>query len=169
MKRGFTLMEMLVVVIIIGVLAAVAMPMYKRSTQKAAALEVTVWLKAVGDSMDRFLTLNRNFKPGTDAFSFEDLDVNIKMPKGYNCALDTGYKAFRCDKEKDPYTNPTLWKDLGEIAKGGSTEVVCGSCEASACADKCIAYGFTEETETSVYGCYAAGNYESSSRCYKRP
>ncbi len=51
MKKGFTLLEMLVVVIIIGVLAAIAMPYYQNAVQSARNTEAIIWwnkLKRMG-------------------------------------------------------------------------------------------------------------------------
>lgn len=50
-KQGFTLTEVLTVVIIIGVLTSVAMPMYMRSVERARATEAMNAIKALNDSI----------------------------------------------------------------------------------------------------------------------
>ncbi|MBP5429935.1 MAG: prepilin-type N-terminal cleavage/methylation domain-containing protein [Elusimicrobiaceae bacterium] len=50
-KLGFTLTELLTVVLIIGVLAAVAMPQYMRSVERARATEAMSSIKSINDAI----------------------------------------------------------------------------------------------------------------------
>ncbi len=50
-KKGFTLIELMIVVAIIGILAAVAIPAYSNYTKRAKVTEITNAMGAVGSSM----------------------------------------------------------------------------------------------------------------------
>jgi len=50
-KKGFTLIELMIVVAIIGILAAVAIPAYSNYTKKAKLSELTNAMGAVGSSL----------------------------------------------------------------------------------------------------------------------
>ncbi len=64
MKKGFTLVEILVVVLIIGILSSVALPNYKRSIEKTRATEAMSTVKAVNDGVYAYAA-ERNKCPET--------------------------------------------------------------------------------------------------------
>jgi prepilin-type N-terminal cleavage/methylation domain-containing protein len=92
-KMAFTLIELLVAVLIIGILAAIALPQYQKIIIKARMAEIMTVGKAVKEAEERFFLANSSY-----ASSFEDLDINIAgtvsgkilKSKNYQATLDLG-------------------------------------------------------------------------------
>ena len=76
---GFTLIEVLVVVLIIGILTSIALPQYQRSVQKARLTEAAQVLKVLGDAEQvYYATYNRY------ATNLDELDVTPPAGFGNN-------------------------------------------------------------------------------------
>ncbi len=71
-NKGFTLIELMVVVIIVGILAAVAVPIYRANIKKAAASEGAALLGSVLTAEKVYYAENNTYTTDKD-----DLDVEV--------------------------------------------------------------------------------------------
>ncbi len=72
--KGFTLLELLVVVLIIGILAAIALPQYKKVTERAKMSEAVTVVKAIAAAQQRYYLLHGNYLLCNN---LADLDVDL--------------------------------------------------------------------------------------------
>lgn len=92
MSKGFTLMEMLVVSLVIGILAAIALPQYQIAVGVSKVSNVMSFAKVISDAQQRHYLAN-----GSYTTSFDALDVS--MPEGGTLSADgktMTYKNFLC-------------------------------------------------------------------------
>ena len=84
-KKAFTLLELLVVVLIIGILAAIALPQYNKAVWKSRFVQAKTIAKNIANSEEVYFTAN-----GQYTNNFTDLDVDLS-PNSYNDKQDTAY------------------------------------------------------------------------------
>ena len=65
-QQGFSLVELMVVVMIIGIIASIAYPSYLNQVRKSKRADCSGALTSLGSAMERFFTVNNTYR-GTGA------------------------------------------------------------------------------------------------------
>jgi type IV pilus assembly protein PilA len=74
-RSGFTLVELAIVIVILGMLAALGVPRFLRSVERSKAAEAFSYLSAVRDAQER-----HQARHGTYAANVTDLDLPSSAP-----------------------------------------------------------------------------------------
>ena len=84
-RQGFTLVELAVVVVIIGVLAAFGVPRFLQSVERSKAAEAFAYLSAVRTAQERY-----HAREGTYADDLDNLDIQAPTPKYFTVGTVAG-------------------------------------------------------------------------------
>lgn len=80
-QKGFTLTELLVVVILIGILASLAIPRFGKSTNKAMETEAKLALSQVQELQKIYFLEHKTFSKDLDAIDFEQETTQKEDPE----------------------------------------------------------------------------------------
>mgnify|MGYP000959748981 CR=1 FL=1 len=80
-RKGFTLVELAVVIVIIGILAAFAVPRFMTAVERSKAGEAFNYLSAVRSAQERY-----QVRQGTYTSNLSELDIEMSVPKYFSVA-----------------------------------------------------------------------------------
>ena len=87
LNKGFSLLELLVVILIIGVIAAIALPQYQKAVWKSRAANLYTQIVPIGSAIQRYYMVHNTWV--TD-FNDIDIDIPIESTTGTKCVMDFG-------------------------------------------------------------------------------
>ena len=102
-ERGFTLIEIMIAVAIIGILAAIALPSYARYVEKARRADATAFLSEVAGEQVRFFSENNAYAASMGELGY-GAEATYPTPEGYytvSVAL-IGTRGFSLTATADP-------------------------------------------------------------------
>jgi len=131
--KGFTLMELMVVIVIIGIIAGFALPQYQRAIRKALERDTLVQLASIHAANSMHRAVNDVFFPGANLTVAQiNAGLNLNIIQQANCtytytrATTTTYTARMA--YVDGVNNFTIELDEGAIDNNNPACVVAGTC-----------------------------------------
>ena len=115
-KKGFSLLELLVVVLIIGILAAIALSQYRKIVIKSRATVGFEMIRSLAESNERYYMVHNQY---TRHFSDLDVDVSLGWEYRENATWDS-YCNPSCDNPKEyidmSANNTTFGLQIGDVS-----------------------------------------------------
>ncbi len=105
-RKGFTLVELAVVIVIIGVLAAFGVPRFLKSVERSKASEGFAYMAAVRSAQERYIA-----KEGLYADAISKLDMTQTAPKYFDTPTTiitsnvAGVPKWKLTLTRDPVTS----------------------------------------------------------------
>ena len=109
-QQGFTLVELLVVVVIVGILSAVALPQFFTQTKKAAATEGTQQASSIAKQASAYYLENGGIASG-------DTHTNCTAYAG-TIKVDNTNFTYACSGSKTAFVVTATGKDTNDNTKG---------------------------------------------------
>jgi type IV pilus assembly protein PilE len=129
-KKGFTLIELMIVVVIIGILAALAIPRFMRSTTKAKQSEAKQLLKQIYTMQHAYrqefnaYCLNGVAASAAAGANFARIGVDIGASARYTYTMVAAANTFTCTATANLDDDATI--DTWTINQDGTLAVTAG-------------------------------------------
>jgi general secretion pathway protein G len=114
-QRGFTLIEIMVVVVIIGILGAIVVPQFMSRPDQAKVTAAKVDIQAIATALEMYRLDNFQY-PSTQ----QGLEALVKRPSGQPAARNWNPQGYLKSLPVDPWSTPYQYLNPGvKSANGG--------------------------------------------------
>lgn len=135
-KLGYTLMEMMIVVVVIAILAAAGVPYYKDHLERQKLAIGTTNITMIADSVERYMALRNDSIP--ESFTLLDAEIDRSKLTHHNTVYDDGNFTYTIVSSGRPHILGL--RNTGEYSLmfflGDDSELTCSSPDPDVCSDK---------------------------------
>ena len=125
MKKGFTLVELVIVIIIVGILSIVAVPIYKGYTDRAKESEGKALLGSINTAEKvYFAEFNQFYEVATATPVVNELSIDARANKYYTTFIITVSNGSTTDSEAEKTFVATVIPDTTLPGAGNLTSVM---------------------------------------------
>ncbi|MCX2897359.1 type II secretion system major pseudopilin GspG [Pseudomonas mandelii] len=117
-QRGFTLIEIMVVVVIIGVLGAIVVPQFMSRPDQAKVTAAKIDIQAIATALEMYRLDNHQY-PSTQ----QNLEALIKRPSGMPAARNWNPQGYLKSMPVDPWGSPYQYLNPGVHAIDGGYDL----------------------------------------------
>lgn len=117
-QRGFTLIEIMVVVVIIGVLGAIVVPQFMSRPDQAKVTAAKIDIQAIATALEMYRLDNHHY-PSTQ----QNLEALIKRPSGMPAARNWNPQGYLKSMPVDPWGTPYQYLNPGVHAIDGGYDL----------------------------------------------
>lgn len=103
-REGFTLIELMVVIVILGVLAGIVVPQFMDEPQKARAVKAKLQMESISTALKKFY-IDNGFYPTTE----QGLDALVKKPSSGRTPKNYAPSGYLPQVPKDPWGTPYIY------------------------------------------------------------
>lgn len=127
-SKGFTLIELMIVVVIVGILASIAYPSYRDYVTRSRRTDAKSALMATAQAMERFYTEKMTYNAATLGTNATDIGLTTSPDRFYTIGFDSDpTNATACSATATTSPSGTAFRICATPTAAQAVDTACGT------------------------------------------